>query len=204
MLMEIPAFVPPTAGLQAYWEDFLTDDDIQRILSMDAWNSKNPATIGLTTGEDGFDRGLRISNIAGVYPNEENRDLWQKFSTVFARVNSEFFQFNLSGFYEHMQLTYYEAAKDIKDSGYYGWHMDLRLNEPGVMRKLSMSLMLSDPAEFEGGDLQIFIDGYGPQTLEQKKGRAWFFPSWVLHRVTPVTKGVRKTVVLWSGGPAFK
>ena len=67
-----------------------------------------------------------------------------------------------------------------------------------------MVLSLSEPSEFEGGLLQVKIDNDEPKTLELKKGRAWFFPSYVLHRVTPVTKGIRKSVVIWVGGPAFK
>ena len=67
-----------------------------------------------------------------------------------------------------------------------------------------MVLMLSDPSEFEGGQLEIKTDSDNPITLEQKRGRAWFFPSYVLHRVTPVTKGTRRSLVLWIGGPEFK
>jgi PKHD-type hydroxylase len=73
-----------------------------------------------------------------------------------------------------------------------------------VPRKLSMSLLLSDPSEFEGGEFEVKTDSDIPINLEQKRGRAWFFPSWALHRVTPVTKGVRKSLVLWVGGPPFK
>jgi PKHD-type hydroxylase len=64
--------------------------------------------------------------------------------------------------------------------------------------------MLSDPKEFEGGELQIKSDSDNVKTLEQKKGRAWFFPSWTLHRVTPVVTGIRRSLVLWVGGPGFK
>jgi PKHD-type hydroxylase len=64
--------------------------------------------------------------------------------------------------------------------------------------------MLSDPSEFEGGQLEIKVNNDDPVTLEQKRGRAWFFPSYVLHRVTPVTKGPRRSLVLWVGGPEFK
>jgi PKHD-type hydroxylase len=71
-------------------------------------------------------------------------------------------------------------------------------------RKLSMAMLLSDPSEFEGGEFQVKTTSDDVQTLEVKKGRAWFFPSYMLHRVTPVTKGVRRSLVLWVGGPQFK
>ena len=67
-----------------------------------------------------------------------------------------------------------------------------------------MVLMLSDPSDFIGGQLQIKTESDVPIDLEQKKGRAWFFPSYVLHRVTPVVKGTRRSLVLWVGGPEFK
>lgn len=203
MFVGIPNINPPGKALYVYWENFLTDDEINYILSSDAWVDKDKAGVGLSAG-GGIDEKIRITDVAWLHPNDENIDLWMKFSSLFGQINSQFFQFDLSGFYEPMQLTYYEAAKEVENSGHYSWHIDLMLNEPQVMRKLSMVLMLSDPAEFEGGDLQLQIDSTGPKTLEQKKGRAWFFPSWALHQVTPVTKGVRKSVVLWSGGPAFK
>jgi PKHD-type hydroxylase len=65
-------------------------------------------------------------------------------------------------------------------------------------------MLLSDPSEFEGGELQVKPYSDEVQTLEIKKGRAWFFPSYMLHKVTPVTKGTRRSLVLWVGGPAFK
>ena len=71
-------------------------------------------------------------------------------------------------------------------------------------RKLSMVLMLSDTSEFEGGELLLKSDSDEHKSLSMAKGRAWFFPSYMLHKVTPVTKGVRKTLVLWVGGPEFK
>jgi PKHD-type hydroxylase len=67
-----------------------------------------------------------------------------------------------------------------------------------------MALLLNNPEDFEGGEFQVKADSDVSKNLELKKGRAWFFPSWVLHRVAPVTKGVRKSLVVWAGGPSFK
>ena len=71
-------------------------------------------------------------------------------------------------------------------------------------RKLSLSMLLSDPSEFEGGEFQVKTDDDNVKQLETVKGRAWFFPSYTLHRVAPVTKGVRRSLVLWVGGPPFR
>ena len=64
-----------------------------------------------------------------------------------------------------------------------------------------MTLLLSDPATFEGGELEIMSKG---KTAKLKQGQAIFFASWLQHRVKPVTQGERKSLVMWFGGPPFK
>jgi PKHD-type hydroxylase len=68
-------------------------------------------------------------------------------------------------------------------------------------RKLSLVCQLSDPSEYEGGELQINTGEIF--TPEKQKGTVILFPSYLLHRVTPVTKGTRRSLVLWIEGPAF-
>jgi PKHD-type hydroxylase len=63
--------------------------------------------------------------------------------------------------------------------------------------------MLSDPSEYDGGDLEIFT-GTESVALEKKKGIIHAFPSYVMHRVTPVTRGTRRTLVVWIAGPKFR
>jgi PKHD-type hydroxylase len=64
-------------------------------------------------------------------------------------------------------------------------------------------LQLSDPDEYEGGNLEI-LSSREPTVIEKKKGLVSVFPSYILHRVTPVTSGVRKTLVVWTTGPKFR
>jgi PKHD-type hydroxylase len=73
-------------------------------------------------------------------------------------------------------------------------------HEPPV-RKISMTLLLSPENEFEGGDLELIKEG---QSAKIKQGQAIFFASFIRHRVKPVTRGVRKSLVMWFGGPSFK
>ncbi len=127
-------------------------------------------------------------------------DIWNKLAKVVAEVNSRYFHFDLTGFYEPIQLGIYTA----EDKGHYDWHVDMFISNTNAPRKLSMVLMLSDPSEFEGGELLLKSDSDEYRSLSLAKGRAWFFPSYMLHKVTPVTKGTRKTLVLWVGGPQFK
>jgi PKHD-type hydroxylase len=189
----------PGKDIYAYWENFLSEEDLNYILEQSN-NLVHPASIGGASNEKVVNKAIRSTEVSWLELTNENIRLWEKISEVVSIVNAEFFKFDLSGFYEPMQLGIYKA----ESNGHYDWHIDSSHNDKNTPRKLSMCLMLSDPNEFEGGELQIKTSSDRPITLELKKGRAWFFPSYILHRVTPVTKGVRKSLVLWVGGPEFK
>ena len=71
-------------------------------------------------------------------------------------------------------------------------------------RKISVTVQLSGPDEYEGGDLQIWSGGQYPMTAPRGRGNVVIFPSFMMHRVTPVTSGTRKSFVLWLGGGHYK
>lgn len=121
------------------------------------------------------------------------RDLMR---TVCDDINQHFFGFDLTGFMEAFQYTKYGEGDK------YGWHMDKGPKTIGS-RKLSFTLQLSDPSEYEGGNFEI---NAGNEILRMPKayGQLIVFPSWMLHQVTPVTSGVRRSLVCWSCGPAFR
>lgn len=200
MLYNIPPRNPPGRALTAYWEDFLTEGDITKLLSQPEWGDTTEGTIVTAHHTKEIVPEVRVTDLGWLYPKSEVSDIWAKLANVIAEVNRRFYQFNLSGVYEPMQLGTYTADK----KSHYSWHTDAGIGDMGVPRKLSIAICLTDPSEFEGGELQVMSGVGEPDTLELKKGRAWFFPSFLLHRVTPVTKGVRKSAVLWVGGPAFK
>ena len=106
-------------------------------------------------------------------------------------------RFDITGFNEDLQYTRYND-----DSSYYGWHIDGQVKSDNPPRKLSMTIQLSDPSEYEGGDFQI--NGSQLHTLPKQKGLSILFPSYTLHQVTPVTKGIRRSLVVWLCGPAFR
>ena len=112
-------------------------------------------------------------------------------------------------FTEPAQFTKY--GKDQ----FYGWHRDC-LSQPysedrhpqyaGKIRKLSVTVSLSEPSTYEGGNLQ-FDEGDGRyHTCEEirPRGSVVVFPSHVPHQVTPVTSGTRRSLVMWSLGPPFR
>jgi PKHD-type hydroxylase len=202
MIATIPPRHPPGKDNLAYWEDFLTDADITALLARPEWTTADHGVTGLSTNHS-VNTKIRSSKVSWLQRDQETEHYWKIITNAVARVNAQFFQFDLSGCYEPIQLGVYQYSAD--DPGHYNWHADANNGDPLVVpRKLSMSLLLSDPSEFEGGELQVLVDNSEARSLEQQRGRAWFFPSWMLHRVTPVTKGIRRSLVLWVGGPPFR
>jgi PKHD-type hydroxylase len=196
------ATIPPKSHLvqeeSAYWEDFLTKEDIDTILALPQWHNLGEAAVG-GDGVGKIDNQIRTTEIVWWVPCEKTKHIWEKIIAAVTNVNNQFFHFDLTGCYEPAQLGIYKA----KDKSHYDWHIDGGMKN-STPRKLSMCLLLSDPDDFKGGNLEIKTVNDDPIALEQKQGRAYFFPSYTLHRVTPVTKGVRRSLVMWIGGPPFK
>jgi PKHD-type hydroxylase len=100
---------------------------------------------------------------------------------------------------EQIQYTeYYDHEK-----GHYDWHMDTGYGNLS-QRKISVTVQLSDTHEYEGGDLQLWPGGTYPLISPRGKGNVVIFPSFMMHRITPVTRGTRKSFVLWLGGGHYR
>jgi len=117
--------------------------------------------------------------------------------------NQKFFKYDLTGWANDIQYTEYN-----KKGSHYGWHCDIgivNLLNGCESRKLSISLLLSDPSEYEGGEFQLLLDGRKDMiTLKPPLGYAIIFPSTSVHRVRPIKSGVRTSLVGWYGGPNFR
>ena len=116
-----------------------------------------------------------------------------------AEANRETFDFALTEFAERAQVARYDAA----GLGHYDWHSDIGASALARKRKLTLVVQLSDPAAYEGGDLQVNADGH-ERTVPREQGTAVLFPSFAVHRVAPVTAGVRYSLALWVHGPGFR
>lgn len=115
-----------------------------------------------------------------------------------ANKANEQFHFDLTPLREPMQV----AAYDSSEQGFYDWHPDIGL--AFMWRKLSISIPLSAPSEYSGGEFQIMTGGTTHQTIPQSKGCPIVFPSFIWHRVTQVTQGKRYSLVAWIGGPNWR
>lgn len=148
-------------------------------------------------GDDGgtVNTSKRRSKIFWLPKNDEFVEIYKLFHELIGKCNADSYQFKLTEITEQIQYTVYNA----EDQGYYDWHIDMGPEK--ARRKLSLVCQLSDPSEYEGGELQINTGNI--LIPEKEKGTVILFPSYLLHRVTPVTKGTRRSLVLWIEGPAF-
>ena len=116
-----------------------------------------------------------------------------------AAANRDSFGFDLTEFAESPQVARYGAER----AGHFDWHSDIGAGALAAKRKLTIVVQLSDPADYDGGILELRPDSSIRQ-VPQARGTAAIFPSFVLHRVTPVTTGTRWSLTLWSHGPTFR
>jgi PKHD-type hydroxylase len=146
-----------------------------------------------------IDNTKRSSKIKWLAPDKDKTEwIYEMIMQMVMSANFNLWKFDINHFKDSIQYTEYHSD----NNGHYSWHMDLA-PYPLNTRKISITVQLSDPSEYEGGDLQI-KHGDGELTLPKEKGTVLLFPSYLLHRVTPVTKGVRKSLVLWVGGSTFR
>ena len=163
-----------------------------------AGHKQKPEQAKVGGGKDGrSDTKKRITTISWI-PFKKMPEMYKVIENQLSIVNLNHFGFDGVRLTEPAQFTEYPKG------GFYDWHMDLNpfgASGEHPIRKISMTCLLSDPSEFKGGDL-AFDDNKSKITLQQ--GQAVFFASFMKHRVEPVKKGVRRSLVMWFGGPPFK
>jgi len=175
-----------------WWEGAFTEQELNWLQGK-AREAKQDATIA---GVNAVRSDIRRSKINWLFNSDETRWVFEKLGFLASKLNADDFNFDLTGFGEPLQLTHYDQS----ENGMYGWHQDYG---KGISRKLSLVLQLSDPSEYEGGNLQVMTE-ISPQTVKKQRGLVAVFPSYVLHQVTPVTQGTRQSLVAWISGPQFK
>lgn len=178
----------------ATWENGFSEEELGEIIKLG--DDLKPA-VAVVSDKSVVDINIRKSHTAWIELNGRSSWLYDRLTFISRNLNGQFFDFDLYGFVEHFQYTVYASDRD-----HYVWHMDKGVRNASP-RKLSLVLQLSDPAEYDGGDLELM---YANDVFKctRKKGLVYAFPSWILHRVTPVTRGVRRTLVVWIAGPKFK
>ena len=176
------------------WNDSVSSDEVERIVNMASDQEKNNAIVG----DDRLDSDYRSSKISWLRYGPDTEWMFDRIAHIVGSLNSQFYGFDLHGLCEDLQFTEYYAS----EQGHYDWHQDSGPNTVAP-RKMSIVIQLSDPADYEGGELQI-LSSRESAIVDKKLGLAAVFPSFMLHRVTPVTKGIRRSLVAWIAGPKFR
>lgn len=142
---------------------------------------------------------IRKSYNSWIPPCDLSKFLYLKIQDLVNKAN-QMFGYDLHSL-ENLQFTEY----DVDYTGHYDTHKDMfkGSNFPNFHRKLSFSIQLTDPSLYEGGELKIYNEK-NPIIASKTLGTINFFPSYMLHEVTPVTKGYRNCLVGWVSGPKFR
>jgi len=182
-----------------FWSpNILTPDDCDSII--ETYEPQVHPSTTFTHGEGTTGDEARKSNVVFIQDPEIKRVV----ATAVSQVNRYAFGFNIDLTEFDLQFTQYKA----EDEGHYDWHIDTipesvkGPHTPFFTRKVSTTILLSAADDFEGGNLEILSE-HIPKEARQK-GAGIFFPSFMGHRVSPVTKGTRYSLVAWIEGPHFK
>ena len=152
----------------------------------------------LELGNDTDSYETNNRDIAYIKPADHSKWLYDLLFPIALEANKQFYHFDIDIVTDPIHYVVYP-----EDGGHLDWHLDVggfSVNK----RKLAMTVQLSDPNDYEGGDLQIWGGGQEPISVKRNKGDVSVFPSFLLHRVTPITRGQRKILVFWTGGRAFR
>jgi PKHD-type hydroxylase len=175
-----------------YWfETGFSDEEIEKILKTTKDYSFEAGTIISNNPKD-----VRNSSIKWMEPNEKTDWIYNRLMNCIVEANNTW-KFNIHSVLDDIQYTEYRGG-----GGHYDWHMDIGGGSISH-RKISVIVQLSDPSEYTGGELEINT-GSNVVKVSNKKGSIILFPSFIQHRVTPVSSGLRKSLVLWAGGDHYK
>ena len=182
------------------WPGAVPEHLIQSIIN--EGNNYPIANLGL--GFDGTTQNTdyRQSDVRWINKTNESSRFISDVLWYYAQLaNRNAFGFDID-FINDIQYTTYRSD----NNGKYDWHSDIFWGNPTEYdRKISMVIQLTDPSEYDGGVFEIDAQYQSPNPEELKrKGTVLAFPSFLLHRVTPVTRGIRQSLVSWIEGPKFR
>ncbi|MEE4190656.1 MAG: 2OG-Fe(II) oxygenase [Halieaceae bacterium] len=149
-----------------------------------------------TVGGQNSNPEIRISQVHWL---DRDKYAWayEKVWRAIQEVNASSYGFDITGFEGRMQVTRYDGKK----KGHYTWHMDG--GQATANRKISLSVQLSHSEDYKGGDIGFFYT-HKERFASRERGAIVTFPSWVMHRVNPVKRGVRYSLIAWIVGPRWR
>jgi PKHD-type hydroxylase len=160
-----------------------------------AWKDEQ-ARIAEISSSEKYDQSLRKSQVMGLPDTPSNMWIYNRLLDIAKAYNQNCFGFDITGFGEALQIARYT------EGDFFGWHLDFGAGEISH-RKISLTVQLSDPDNYEGGDLQ-FMENNKIVSAPRSLGTIVIFPSFMLHRVTEITSGTRESIVGWVAGPPYR
>ena len=178
-----------------YYKNIFSEQEIKNILfQLQKIPYENAKVLSGEPTED-----IRKSKVKWIPETDDWNWIYKRMLEAALEANQKLWHFDIIKS-EMIQYTEYSD----KDKGHYNWHQDLG-QDIYSHRKISISVQLSDPNNYGGGDLQFWYGGESNTvSVEKSLGEATIFPSYMMHRVTEVNWGTRKSLVLWIGGCHFK
>ena len=175
-------------------QEIFTHDEIENIIFLEKLMNFTAAKTGLMHSET-YNTDIRETQICFFHPDENSKWLYDKISAISSKANYDLFMEDIE-FMEDIQYTIYDVGC------HYDWHVDAYDEYRTWQRKISGVVFLTDPDEYEGGELEIITNGNPDksQKLKPVKGDVAFFSATHPHKVHPVTKGIRRTLVFWVMG----
>jgi len=182
-------------------DSFLKKEECEILIDYALKQKKEIATVGNNV----LNTDIRSNNLVWLSPKNHPTLHWlfAKVSHIIQEVNEHVYKFDLYGLVEDFQFTAYENIDD-----HYEWHIDSGSLQ--TTRKLSVTIQLSDPKDYEGCELEFAHEDASdqapplPENIKRGQGSITIFPSFLAHRVTNLTSGKRYCLVIWCSGKPFK
>lgn len=173
-----------------------TSEECQKIIDITKKTYPISASIGGFDGNKKVVREIRSATIFNVTMEEKNKWIYEKVANAVSLVNNIHFDYDIIGITHELQLIEYNCDSHVK--GHYDWHIDAGTGQP-VHRKISLTVQLSEPSDYE--NCELIINNHGTEIIGTKeRGSIHLFPSYMPHKVSPITKGKRYALVIWIHG----
>lgn len=183
-----------------YYKNIFNDQMIEHLENMVYKNYKfskgRTGFAELGTDTDSYQTNNR--DIAYITPKPESKWLYDLLFPLALEANEKLFHFDIDVVTDPIHYVIYP-----EDGGHLDWHMDTGAYAVNK-RKIAMTVQLSDPSEYEGGEFEIWFGGQQSVVVPREKGDVICFPAFCMHRVRPIKRGRRKCLVFWTGGRPFR
>jgi len=189
---------PVLSGALVVWQDLFNKSELDSLVRLGDGLALEKAE--LSVGGAGYEN-LRATKVAWLPREPRTEALYRGMEEAVLEINARFFRFDLSGL-ARLQYAVYGGP----EGGHFDWHKDYGRDPSDPQReprKVTLSLQLSEASDYEGCDLQV-RGGNQIDTAPKARGTLIAFPANVLHQVTPIRSGIRRSLVIWAVGPEFR